>query len=61
MKCNLLAYKDQYKSELLGNWVIEIYSLDGITVRSDLGKISSHTLVLKGDKQNRVVKLYSSH
>eukprot|EP00825_Cyclidium_porcatum_P010723 TRINITY_DN15493_c0_g1_i1.p1 TRINITY_DN15493_c0_g1~~TRINITY_DN15493_c0_g1_i1.p1 ORF type:complete len:385 (+),score=63.64 TRINITY_DN15493_c0_g1_i1:1953-3107(+) len=61
LKCNLLAYKDQYKSELLGNWVIEIYSLDGITVRSDLGKISSHTLVLKGDKQNRVVKLYSSH
>lgn len=50
LKTNLLAYKDQYKSELLANWVIEIYSLDGITVRSDLGKVTSQKLILKGDK-----------
>lgn len=26
---NLLAYSDEYKSELLGNWAIEIHSLLG--------------------------------
>ncbi|KRX06407.1 hypothetical protein PPERSA_05020 [Pseudocohnilembus persalinus] len=58
---NILAYSDPYKSELLGNWQIEIHSLKGIELsKVKMGQAVPFKLTVD-DNIQRTVKLYSSH
>ena len=45
----LLAYSDSYKSELMGNWRLEIYSFQGLDLKIPMGKIQRQLLYLTAD------------
>jgi hypothetical protein len=34
---NLLAYEDNYRNNLIGNWMIELHSLSGLDLNVKMG------------------------
>lgn len=56
---HILAYSNTFFGELIGNWVIEVHSLEGVDINVNLGEITRTSLQVPGDI-TRYVKMYSS-
>lgn len=57
---NLLGYEDSYKSNLIGNWKVTLYTFSGMDITVNLGQLTTQKLTFQSER-SRTVKLHISH